>query len=167
MKSKYFGNININDVEDCYECELEHNGKTLYPLVTFEKAVFSNRKIKESDVLAADKLVDKLDTFIAHAIKPLDDSFKNKSTVYEYLEHHLDEMPGSELSALGIDCDTSHSEKIKHLKQCLHFKSVILDPTNETDTLTLDYTISEEYTQYVLAVRINARGELSDIYMES
>lgn len=167
MKSNYFGDIDINDIEDAYECEYIYKEKTIYPLVTFEKAVFSDRKINSDAVSAADELMDNIEHFIQLSSDAVLTSFNNKDTVYDYLEHHLTEIPSDELIHLGINPKLDKNENLKQLFQHMHFNNVIIDPINEEYTLTLDWNLPKQLTQYVVAVQINAEGKISEIEMES
>lgn len=167
IKSKYFGNIDINNIEECYEFELKHKNTTIHPLLLFEEAYFSTKMIQEKDVKFTDDLIDKHEFYIEKAFKAIKKSFKKRKVVREYIEHHFTEFDETELTQLSIDPEQSKKKIYKEIFNKLYFTGLIIDPTKKNKTLTLDFTFSRDLTQYIIAVRMNKNGKISEIDMES
>ncbi len=167
IKSKYFGDIDIDKIEECYECELQYKSAIIFPLLLFEKAYFSTKKIQEKDVKAADFLIDNFEQYIDNSYKPIIKSFNKKGEVFEYIEHHFEEFDKTDLTKLGVDSEQSKKKLLEAILSKMHFTGMIIDPTKEEEALTLDFTISKELTQYIIAIKMNKEGKVSQIEMES
>ena len=91
---------------------------------------------------------------------------KNGTTVKYYLEFHLGMLWKGILVKL-INFYNKEIEPIDQLLQQFHLVRIGLYPENEDVFAIFDYTIGWDYTDYMVVVNINSKGELSHLTMET
>lgn len=83
-----------------------------------------------------------------------------------YWSHHKDELNVRAIrSAFGVDTADEISDAV--FLKALHLLRVAVVPGSEDSEISLDYSIGEDVTNYLLVVRFDSQGEVSSIDLES
>ncbi|MCA9631537.1 MAG: DUF2004 domain-containing protein [Myxococcales bacterium] len=83
-----------------------------------------------------------------------------------YWSHHKDELSAQAIrSAFGVDSADDVSDAV--FLKALHLLRVAVVPGSEDSEISLDYSIGEDVTNYLLVVRFDSEGEVSEISLES
>lgn len=165
MKSKFYGEINLENLDECYESEIELGGKNVEIDMWFEEETIDKEPIKK-----ADQFLSELTKFYELSKVAIETDLKQGSIVKEYLEHHLEQIDESELSKLGIDKGSDISSKINQFYQKLELMRVGLYPTYAFDCeefAVFDFTIGEELTNYLIVVKMSEEGKIIELTTES
>ncbi|GAA4335943.1 DUF2004 domain-containing protein [Flaviaesturariibacter amylovorans] len=157
----YFGAIDTGAPEEFYDAEATFgNGPLSLDLNVDEASVApeSLDKVKRflEDLPALDRK--------ARALMA-EDFHGGGDTVTEYLEHHSEEL-GNALDPLleGSDAAAPRDER---LLKALRWVRAGFYPNDEEVFATLDYSLGEDLTQYLIVVNLDANGELAYMTMES
>ncbi len=159
----HFGKINLADLDSCYDAETVFNGKEIQLDLNFEKTSMGIR-----NMYAVKNILDNLDAFDKqnkqYILRDFED--ENGDTVKFYLEHHLEVAEEEELAAF-IDLNDKTSEPIRQLFGKIHLKRVGFYPENEGGFAIFDYSLGEDFTNYLIVVITDKDGKLKEMTMES
>jgi hypothetical protein len=131
-------------------------------------------EVGESALDEVGNALDNLDTLEALARQRLkealmDEDHAEHDTVVEFLEHHREEIPPEDLAAmLGVENPLTLSEQA--LLDSLEVRSFwvcLEDEPEKALRFTLDFQFDPEFTDQILAVRVNQNQEAVDIAWES
>jgi Protein of unknown function (DUF2004) len=162
----YFGQINLNKLEEDYRTTIELDGKNLRIDINFK-----NRTIKQDDIVIVKKFLQKISKFDNQNLKVIKTDFKEEGETSEYIEFYLEELDEAELSNI-IDIDKVSISKEKQLLSKLKLIRVGLYPDGKYDADyfgVFDYSIDidGESCNQLLVVKTNEKGELDHITWES
>ncbi len=164
MKSKFFGEIDINNVQDCYDASLDLDGAAINVDVWFEQKTIDPELIEE-----VDSFYNALPSHVRLVKEIIASDFEFGEEVKEYLDNELYALEDPELAALGIDLTKDEPAKMHDLYQKLHLKRVGTYPSEPAGGAfaVFDFTISEEITDQLLVVKLDKQGQLVELTSES
>lgn len=159
----HFGKLDLIDPESCYDAEMEFNGKEIQLDLNVEKKTIAIKKM-----YAVKNILDNLGAFDKQNKQYIKSDFEdeNGDTVKFYLEHHL-EVAGEEELAAFIDLNDNSIEPIRQLFDKIHLKHVSFYPENEGGFAIFDYSLGEDFTNYLIVVITDKDGKLMEMTMES
>ena len=160
MKLRYFEELKPNELEDYYSTNIEFEDRQIEIDLNF-----SNTSIAESRLLKVNVILEKLPEFVGKLNGFIQDDFKNRNDVQEFLDFHLDEI-AEELVPLLLRADQS-LKKDEQLLSILDLKRIGFYPDNDEIFTVSDFGLDEEISQYVLVVNTTQDQELHYITMES
>lgn len=164
--SKYFGEIDATNLEECYESEIKLNNTDVEIDIWFEE----EDKIDETTIKKADLFLDKIISYQQIAQNTLDEDIKNNNVVKEYLEFHLEELDASELSKFNVDTSDDIEKQMKQLYQKIKLVRVGLYPTYAfgcEEFAVFDFTLSRDITDQLLVVKTSDKGDVLELTTES
>ncbi|WP_312768314.1 DUF2004 domain-containing protein [Epilithonimonas sp.] len=161
---KYFETVNFKNLKE------EYITKT----VTINKDKvnidlnFDNKNPSENELKTLNSFFSNLENIIQQNKSRIDNDFKSseENTVREYISHHLSEIPENELNQLIDRNDKIKSDEQK-LFEKIKLKRIGIYPKDNINYGTFDYTIGETYTQYLIVIKINEKGKIIDVTIES
>ncbi|RYY93620.1 MAG: DUF2004 domain-containing protein [Chitinophagaceae bacterium] len=157
----HFGDVDHGAPEEFYDAQVPYAGDTLELDLNIDEAAVAPEQLDKvkrylEDLPALDR---KARALIAEDFHGAGD------TVTEYLQHHMEELE-EELDKLleGTDPARPRDER---LMKALRWVRAGFYPNDDEIFVTLDYTLGEELTQYLVVVNLDANGELAYMTMES
>ena len=159
----YFGQLDVNSLEDYYESSTTINGQAISIDLNFDNS--SADKLKMATLKNVLENIENFDNqnkiYINNDYNDVDGD-----TVKSYLENHLEQFDDEELNLLIDKTDTSINPERQLLKK-LTLVRLGLYPDNEEYLTTFDYSIGKDITQYLVVVTTDKDGKLNYITMES
>lgn len=162
MKSGFFGEVDLNNVDDYYESKTEFNGAQITIDLWFEE-----KTIDAKLVTNADDFLNDLPKFFASVKEAIDQDYKFGGELVDYIEHHIDELDVAELETLGVDSKDTDANKIETLYQKLHSTRVGIYPMSDDSFGVFDFSIDKKLRDYLIAVSMDKNGQVIDLAMES
>ena len=157
----FFGEIRLNPTRDNEAITEINNQKVRLDLN------FDSDEIKDIGILSGVKQVlENLAEFDNKAKTEITSDFSKNGTVLEYMEHHLSELNEVQISELLKTSDKTLTDK-QNLLSKLKLHRIGFYPENVNEIAIFDYTIGKEFTDYLIVVAINKKGEIIDIRTES
>jgi hypothetical protein len=163
----YFGELDLTSLDDCYDTEIELEGRLIRLDLNFE-----HESIAAERMDMANKLLENLAKTNAANLAVIETGleveadFEGPGVVRTYIEHHLKVVDEKQLVKV-IDWKNSNSSPAQQLRSKLLLVRVGLHPENTNDFAVFDYSIGEDITQYLIVMNLNERGELHHMTMES
>ncbi|MBV8328017.1 DUF2004 domain-containing protein [Chryseobacterium sp.] len=159
----HFGKLSTDNLEEYYDVYIDVNGNRIQIDLNFENGSI--------DALKLDKVknyldnIEKFDRFNKQYI--LEDYHdENGDTVKFYLEHHLEEFEKDHFSSLINFHDTTIKPEQQLLTK-LKLLRIGLYPDSEENFAVSDYSIGEDFTNYLVVVNTDENGQLDYMAMES
>jgi hypothetical protein len=137
------------------------NGRTVELDINFENSTIEGAKLDIIEAFIAD--LPALERLGKAVIRQ---DYTSGDTVKEYIKHHFEELPENDVKEL-LKASDPGLPKEEQMLSLLKLKRAGFYPDNEDNFVTLDFTINEELTQYLVVVELTSRGELSYVTMES
>jgi len=157
----YFNALDTASLNDYYEVEIDFQGRRLQLDLNFDSAY-----INEDRLAHVNSYLEKLISVHNAVIKAVYDDLETGDSTAEFLNYHIEELDKADLDTLTADADHSQSLEKQILSQ-LRLKRIGFYPESEEYFATLDFTIGEEISQYLLVVKMNSKQGLEEITMES
>jgi hypothetical protein len=159
----YFGQLNINALEDYYECSTSLNGRNIDLDLNFE-----NSSVIKIKMEAVKSVLENLEKFDKQNKVYIENDYINEEgdTVRSYLENHLEQFDEDELNLLIDRTDTLNSPE-KQLLQKITLVRLGLYPDNDSYFTTFDYSIGKDLTQYLIVITTDEDGKLNYLTTES
>lgn len=161
MKLKYFNEIDLQNLTDYYEVDIDFKGNPLQLDINFEET-----KINESDLDYLKTILADLDGTLLKVNDFIQNDYKSGEDVQEFLTFHLEEFDNNELESLLSDSDKSLTKE-EQLLSIIKLKRIGFYPEDNDEYAIFDFVTDEEVSQYLLVVKVNSKGELDHITMES
>lgn len=144
--SPTFGNINLDQLENCYEAEVELDGR----VVSLDMN-FTSVKTTTPLVRVVDDFLAELPQYVQKARQAMEEDFINDGQTKEHIEFHLDEIE-DEIAVL-IENANQTLTKEEQVLSVIYLKRVGFYPENEDNVLAIfDHTISEELSDELIVV---------------
>jgi hypothetical protein len=162
--SKYFGEIDLEKLEEGYDSEIEYKGKT----VTLTLFTLESKEIESSHLKAVDDFLDNLSSYEAAIRAVLRKDLKAKGFTHSYIEILIDySLDEEDIEALLAEADKKLKQK-EQLLSVVFLKEIRFYPEADDETLAIfDYTISEELTDNLLVVGVSKDKQVRYITVES
>lgn len=160
----FFNEINLSQLEDTYEAIYEFEGAEISLDVNFctmkdDELVDVSCVSKEvADTLK--KHLEQIDLHLATAQQALNKDWAENSegACQEYVEHHKEFI-----------------DELKNLSKNEVFKSIHpvrvgfypVDTSEEGGYMTIDFTVGEDLTDYIVAVYLDEKGQVTDVTLEN
>ena len=158
----FFGEIDLAKLEEYYEVTIQLNSNEVELDLNFS---VENIEAGHLNSLAA--LLSNLAAIDAGNKAFIEQDYNGAGdTVRMYIDHHLDEIDDEELGNI-IDLSNTDVDIKEQLVKALKLIRVGFYPGNEQDFAVFDYSIDPEFTQYLVVLFRNEKGEIHYITMES
>jgi hypothetical protein len=156
-----FEELDLENLEEYYEGEGQLNGDTIAIDLHFEDLSVAEEKVKK-----VEHWVNNLSKLNDIGVAAIAEDFKSGDTVREYIQHHLEELDEKNITTL-LEKTNRQMPQEEQMLSALKLKGIIFSPQTEENFITLDYTLDEELTDYLVVVDITAEGHVNYITMES
>lgn len=156
-----FGEIDLNKLDGNYESEIIINGNKIALNLNFDE-----KNVKVENFTTIEKFLNDMNKFENIAKAEIENDFKNGTEVKDYIEHHLEEIDFEHLNLKIDKSDFLNSVENEMFKK-LHLSSVIFYPEYADEHIVFDYTIGQDLTDLLIAVKFNKNGEFEKLVMES
>lgn len=161
---KYFETVNFKNLKE------EYIAKT----VTIDKDKinidlnFANKNPSENELKTLNSFLSNLENIIQQNKSRIDNDFKSsqENTVREYISHHLSDIPKNNLNQLIDKNDKTKNDEQKLFNK-IKLKRIGIYSGDNMNYGTFDYTIGEIYTQYLIVIKVDQKGKIIDITIES
>ena len=157
----HFDTLDPTSIDDCYEVEIEFNGRTIELDLNFEE---ESTTAKSLDIVK--KFINNLVEYDTYNLKSIKEDFDKGEAVREYFEFHLENFGESHFSSL-IDNSNTLTPIMEQLLNKVYLKRVGFYPDNDNQFAVFDYTIGEKLTDYLIVVNLNKDGKVDYICKES
>ncbi|BCY28783.1 DUF2004 domain-containing protein [Flavobacterium okayamense] len=161
MKLKYFNEIDLQNLTDYYEVDIDFKGNSVQLDINFQET-----KINESNLDYLKSILDDLDGILLKVNDFIKNDYKSGEDVKEFLAFHIEELDNDELESLLSDSDKSLSRE-EQLLSIIKLKRIGFYPEDNDEYVIFDFVTDEEVSQYLLVVKVNSKGQLDHITMES
>ena len=152
LRDVQLGELTLKNGRFC--TTFEHGGRT----IRFAIDIDDPTALPESLNLLPVKLEDMLAGALARV------QAEDEHWVGEYIEHHLDQL---EPDAWKAVLPEGAEPTVPSVRERLILRRIWGSYDEDGLSLTLDHGLPAELTDYVIAVRIDASGEIDDVAMES
>lgn len=157
----YFNDINSKNLDDYYDVEVEFNGGILKMDLNFD-----NTEIESHLLECVKNYLDNLTGVYDAALKAIYIDLEEGGTTIEFLDFHMEDLEDEELKEVTKNADKGQSLEKQILSQ-ITLKRLGFYPEIEEEFATLDFTIGEEISDYLLVVKMDSKQHLQEITMES
>lgn len=163
MKVKYFEAINFNPVNDEYISDsIDINGESIEIDLNFE-----NKNTTQQELETLNNFLENIANYLDKNSAAITEDLKTEeSTVNDYISNHLEEIPEEELEKI-IDLKNTDKTNEEKLFEKLKLKRIGIYPQTADQYAVFDYSIGEEFTQYLVVIYTDENGNITDISMES
>ena len=149
--TKYFGEIDFERLEEWYETELELNGKTVEVSITVST---KSKSLDKNDIQQVDDYVENLQSNEESIRLLIQEDFREKGETKDYIDTQIENQDKEDIADLIKAADKKLSKKEK-LLSVLTLLRIVFYPEKEDKVFAVfDYTINEELTDDLLAVKL-------------
>jgi hypothetical protein len=159
VKHAYFGELRADDGLVSWEGVVHHAGRAIKVELECEE------DIDPAQLDAAARFARDVARFDALAREALALDEDEELGVPRYIEHHVDALPDAAVAKI-FGCARHAITRDRFLSK-LVLARVWFVPEDDDELAIFDYSIAPELTDYVLAVKFDARGRLATIAVES
>lgn len=160
-KLPYFGELDLDALEEYYQVEIEFEGREIELDLNFESETIDPEKM---EVIKGH--LENLSDLDAENSMDLEKDYKEGQETKNYIEEQLSTLDEEDLKDILGEADKTKS-KPRQMLETLHLVRVGFYPDVESSALTFDYTLSEDYVDDILVVFRENSGELNGITIES
>jgi hypothetical protein len=162
----YFGEVNLNELEDDYRTTIKLAEKDLNIDINFE-----NKTIQQEAIVTINNFLENIIKFDKQNLKVIESDFKESGETSDYIKFYIDELDEEELSNI-VDIKNVNISKEKQLLSKLKLIRVGLYPDGKfgADYFgVFDYSIDidGELCNQLLVVKTDEKGDLDHITWES
>jgi hypothetical protein len=162
-RSRYFGAIDLEKVDEWYESEIELKGR----IVTLDLYIEGPSEIQTTDIEMIDNFLSDLSENEANIRLALDKDLKEKGFTHSYIKIVKDYIEEEDLKELLSHVDKKF-KKQERILAAIYLSRIGLYADKEDETLAVfDYTISEDLTDDLLVVNISKDKQIQRITVES
>jgi hypothetical protein len=156
--SKYFGEIDLNPVEekdeeevDFYESKFEYKDT----VITLNLLIQDYKQVQQSDIAIIDNYLSNLSEHESTIQAALKQDLRAEGVTNSYIERQIRQLDGEEINNLIFNTDKKLTEK-EQLLSIISLHSINFYPEKEDDDFAIfDYTLGTELTDYLLVVVIS------------
>jgi hypothetical protein len=162
----YFGQLDCNHLDGDYDADWELGDKEIDLDLHFQ-----HKSIDQNGIDNLQYFLDHIETYNTQNQVFIQHDFENNKDgiVKEYLDFHLAELDSETLKLL-INADDNSIPLDQQLFKKLKLKRVGLYPDGQYETncfAIFDYSIGRDYTNLLVVLNTNHKGEISAMMMES
>lgn len=161
MKIPFFGDVNLESLQNTYRLTTDFDGRKLDLDLNFE-----NTSIAEDNLNLITKILDNLREWVGKAEKFINNEFQTGSEVDDYIDFHIEELFDEDLEKLLKDADKTMPRK-ERLLSILKLERIGFYPEDARHYAIFDFVTDREISDNLLVVKLNKNGELDLITMES
>ncbi len=160
----YFGQIDLNDLQEDYRTNIKLDGKDLSIDINFK-----NKTIHQDEINKVHVFLENITKFDKQNMKGIESDFKDSGETTDYIQFYIDELDEDELSNI---IDIKKGNKGKQLLSKLKLIRVGLYPDGKYDSEcfgVFDYSIDidGEPCNQLLVINTDEKGNLDHITWES
>jgi hypothetical protein len=153
----YFGKLNLDPIDSCYEAEATIGGKPVQVDLNFE-----NESISADAIEDVKRLLRDVEQYLPECREFILNEYNNGELVQEYIQFHKDDMSEGvlcdELGIKGGDINQQLLAKLQPVRIGIY-------PESE-NYVVFGYSFGSDLTPTVLAITANKNIELQNMYME-
>ena len=149
--TRYFGEINLDKLEEWYETEIDLNGKTVEISITVSTAA---KNIDKESIETIENYVDDLKNNEDNIQLVIHRDFKEMGETKEYIDNQIELQDKEDIANLIENADKKLSKKEKLLSALILLRIVFYPEKEDKMFAVFDYTIDEELTDDLLAVKL-------------
>jgi Protein of unknown function (DUF2004) len=157
----YFDELDVNSLDDCYDAEMEFNGRQIDLDLNFDEESTTTKRLE-----IVKNFIENLTEFNQIATKAINDDFKTGKTVKHYIKHNLKMLGEEHFSSLFDNYGTSMTNTEQLLAK-IYLKRVGFYPEDNDNFAVFDYTFGQDLTDYLIVVNFNKKGKIDYMTMES
>jgi len=159
----HFGTIDLQSLEEYYEVEIAINDNLVLIDLNFEEETLAPESMQ-----MVQHMIQNLAAIDSENRAYLYDTFHNneEDAVSFYLQHHLDNLAADDLATL-VNPAISTAEQAAQLLTKMHAVQISFYPEGEEIIAVFDYSIGEEFTNYLLVVGRNPQNDICYLSLES
>lgn len=161
MKIPFFGDVDIESLQNCYRIEIDFNGRKLDLDLNFESSSLDKDKLN-----LIIKILENLKEWSEKTKEFIKKEFQTGSEVDDYIEFHLEELFEEDLEKLLKTADKEITQK-EQLLSVLKLERIGFYPEDTRHYAIFDFVTDREISDNLLVVKLNEKGELDLITMES
>ena len=159
--TKFFGEINFEKLEEWYETELELNGKTVEVSITVST---KSKSLDKNDIQRVEDYVENLQSNEESIRLLIQADFMGKGETKDYIDTQIENQDKEDIADLIKTADKKLSKKEKLLSVLTLLRIVFYPEKEDKIFAVFDYTIDEELTDDLLAVKLRKdNGVIIDI----
>ena len=159
--TKFFGEINFEKLEEWYETELELNGKTVEVSITVST---KSKTLDKNDIQRVEDYVENLQSNEESIRLLIQADFMGKGETKDYIDTQIENQDKEDIADLIKTADKKLSKKEKLLSVLTLLRIVFYPEKEDKIFAVFDYTIDEELTDDLLAVKLRKdNGVIIDI----
>jgi Protein of unknown function (DUF2004) len=149
--TKYFGEIDLDSLQEWYDSEIEINGKIVEISIAISSALTG---VDEISLQAIDHYIDNLNTNESDIRHTIEKDFHEDGEVADYIEQQIKHQDKEKIANLicYIDKKITKKEKLLSVLDLLWIR--FYPERDDTMFAVFDYTICEELTDDLIAVKI-------------
>ena len=150
--TKYFGEIDFDQLNEWYETEIELNGKTVEVSITVSA---NSKSLDKDDIQSVDNYVEDLQTNERDIRHLIQQDFKRRGETKNYIDVQIEEQDKEDIADLIENTDKKLGKK-QRLLSVLNLSRIIFYPEKEDNMFAVfDYTIDKDLTDDLLAVKLH------------
>lgn len=145
-KSKYFGEIDLDKDEDCYDVEFKYKNR----IVEIDLNIYPEDKPEIQQLVTIENYINNLEKHEKEIRNFFDSDFKNEGISKEYIEHHAEEIEDYELESL-IDKENKEKTIEEQLLSKVYIQRIGFYP-NDNRFAILDFHLNYETSDQILVL---------------
>jgi hypothetical protein len=158
-KTKYFGEIFIDETSDFEYIDVQYKNKEM-------NISLSDCNIYGDKLKTCLEIIDKYTEINEIAKKAILENFPGNETIKYYFECHFDILE-EEIIQEVFGVKTFDKLDIKRIVEKLDYPSLLFGIENDEINFSVDYKISEEYSDEILCVKMDEKLHITDFSHES
>lgn len=158
--SKFFGDIDLDADENCYDNELEFKNR----IIELDLNIYPEDKPKVQQLVKIDDYLNNLSKHEKEIRQFIKSDFKTEGMSKEYIEYHVEEFDDNELKPL-IDINNDRDTIEEQLLSKVYIRRIGFYP-NDNRFAILDFHVNDKISDQILVIIVeNDMGH--DITWES
>ncbi len=161
--SKYFGQLDLKNLDSWYDSTIDLNGKTVEIAITF---MSDEKKTSVDNLKKVEAYLDNFAFNVKQIESLLADDYNEGLTAKEYIDILTEEIDEEDL----VDAIENYDQSLSiedNIFQQMHLINITFYPEKDEEIFAiLDYTISKALTNELLVARLNRDNSL-DVMIES
>lgn len=162
QKLLFFGDIDLDQVKNEYTSSLQFDEKK----ITINMNIFEDETVTPEIINKAQAFLEKIEDQIRSVNKYMLDDYESEGETYGYIEHHIENLTPEEIKEI-IGKYTPEEAQEDDLVANLKLNRIAIFPEDDDEFAVFDFTIGEQYTDYVIAIYTDIDGKLIDLGIES
>lgn len=157
----YFKDIDLKNLNSYYDAEVDFNGKLLEIDLNFNDTEIESQRLE----CVRSYLINLTDVYQA-AFQAIYKDLEEGEDTIEFLDFQREDLGDEVLQELTKNADQSQPLERQILSQ-LTLQRIGFYPEIEEEFATLDFTLGEDISNYLLVLKMDSKQQLREITIES